>query len=862
MAIRDLVAGGEDSRKHRDLALRKEALVFRVIASMEAQNLEEFYAEYGLGLGLGEFAQERCPVGAPTGGRFTGPGGGNCRGGGAGNKRKSRTLKTVDSAPAKKVSDFASDHFSPKATSTDPDFPWGPPPFPDAADGRVWGEDYDAKGRSVPGSDDWLAAHGMDRSDYERDFHKENQGEMSDSSRAKLSDPDGKLYSPADKVMAQTDYIVMDRTKAPGSPFSDLTPELRPDNPVVLNNVERAKANNRLVRMRARLAEAEAMTPEQAVGVQGERVAARQLHLDRVSAVDSAGNPTYPGEIRAAAAARVSDAQAAYDSAKGAAVGGKRLSAAESKLENAKADMAKREAEAKSAKTPGRAAQLRRTGEKNLAAAQAEFDAAKKAKPDTGDPSLVADYKKELDRATRDAESAGVKADRFNQVRSVAEAGAALRTAERRLAARMEDPAAGLVDEQERARGAVAWAEDGVKKTAVKYAFLGGKRGVDADGLNLAARVGVPPDARNVRNLEFGNGRVLFIMEGELKATAAVAAARREDPDAAVVAVGSVTLWRNPETAWVAREHLRGREVVLIPDADGVTNPAVMREAFALRARLQNEGVSNVRIAAAPLDSREEIQRLRQTSGAPDDRKGLDDHLGLGGGTLGELQVRDRTVPSRRAFDLSKEWAANKRGAEGAIPGLYGNSREPTERALRAISALTGDAGSGRIGADTIADAAGIPRGDSTDRAIGRLEALGIIERHQAYTVDAVTQERYPALTPELERRFIREGVLSGRLQEGTFSDREEASIYVLKRPKLFSKEVTESPALSSVPVVRQKPDGQHNIATAEGAAYYSRLYGISLSVGDVLPEPEGVTASAFVRMVLERKKEIRNGRY
>jgi hypothetical protein len=136
--------------------------------------------------------------------------------------------------------------------------------------------------------------------------------------------------------------------------------------------------------------------------------------------------------------------------------------------------------------------------------------------------------------------------------------------------------------------------------------------------------------------------RVYFVIEGVLKNDAVLSAIIREDRPESVFNVPSVSLWCADELPGFI-EHLRGREVVIVPDADWYEKPQVLRHARMCQRYLQRRGVEAI-IAAPPRD------RIKE------DIKGVDDFLGAGG-SLDALEVLERK-PSEE-FDALME---NRRG--------------------------------------------------------------------------------------------------------------------------------------------------------------------------------------------------------
>jgi hypothetical protein len=150
---------------------------------------------------------------------------------------------------------------------------------------------------------------------------------------------------------------------------------------------------------------------------------------------------------------------------------------------------------------------------------------------------------------------------------------------------------------------------------------------------SLARRLDVHPMAagrwRKARRIYFG-------IEGCLKADSILSAIRREDRPESVFSVPSVSLWGADEFDGFI-PHLRGKTVIVLPDADWYKKRLVLQHARFAQRYLKNHGI-RAYIAAPPLAS---------------GHKGVDDYLG-DGGSLDELEVLDRHASPRltAAFDF------------------------------------------------------------------------------------------------------------------------------------------------------------------------------------------------------------------
>lgn len=268
-------------------------------------------------------------------------------------------------------------------------------------------------------------------------------------------------------------------------------------------------------------------------------------------------------------------------------------------------------------------------------------------------------------------------------------------------------------------------AEDGTKVPGfgAKYLFPAGD--------NNAARVDLPPNKDNVENFLHGTGRVYIAMEGTLKTdsvlTALIASGALKKGDC-VIGVPSVTLWQSPEMKWVADNFLKGkdgnpgREVVLMPDADGVTNPMVINQARALEGLLEGRGAGHVIVATPPLINGDEIQHVTLPSGGEEKLKGVDDFLGAGRGSLDGLAYADRTV-TIPSFQEGKmlDLAINKGGASKVTV------LDQMQNALRAIALVAGPSGTVRLGSRSIGAAIGASH-TTAQSMTERLQNMGLLK--------------------------------------------------------------------------------------------------------------------------------------
>jgi hypothetical protein len=179
--------------------------------------------------------------------------------------------------------------------------------------------------------------------------------------------------------------------------------------------------------------------------------------------------------------------------------------------------------------------------------------------------------------------------------------------------------------------------------------------------------------------------RVLFVMEGEIKEAAAVAAGE------ATVSCPSVTLWDAPELPEFTRQHLRGKTVLVVPDSDWDPSArpnrddAVYRQAILLRERLRRYG-ARAFVAAPP---------------HPEDcakgcvKHGLDDHLAHGvsgrrGGTVEQLVWLDVEAQPQGTLEA---WY-QERDVRGEVRRLRSDRIERDEAVLKWLSLLADGDGS------------------------------------------------------------------------------------------------------------------------------------------------------------------------
>lgn len=388
---------------------------------------------------------------------------------------------------------------------------------------------------------------------------------------------------------------------------------------------------------------------------------------------------------------------------------------------------------------------------------------------------------------------------------------------------------------------AAAVAGDRYKKTAIKYAFPPtpkDENGFPIKAKGTAARVELQRNETNVHNFTETKGRVYLAMEGSIKGSAILAALLEQDPTASVIAVPSVTLWRTPEMQAIAAKYLRGREVVLIPDADGVNNKNVRNESRAMHAMLLNSGAKVV-VASPPIPLKENGQPETDASGTvhlyestlgsgkTEELKGVDDWLGAGRfskdarlgpdkGTLGGMVYRDRVVPAEH---INADFTAK-------------GTRESDRAVIKAVSLLAGDAGSVKVSEAMLVAATGLPRSTARD-ALERLsQPGGPLSIEQIHDPEQLKQGKRLVVMPEDRvSELVRKGVINEPNPDlYVESDGPESSVYTLnnsdyishdaKVPVALSKgfPTTKAPARATAPKTVEKPSASEPVYKTPGA--------------------------------------------
>lgn len=514
-------------------------------------------------------------------------------------------------------------------------------------------EDYTQNGKLITGTDSWLDAHGISREVYNTRPMKRwtsSQDPVFDEIYADFADdPSQKRF--AKKIAGQSSGLIMIRKPAPGAieaGFGPVSPQARPDEPIITDGRTLARKNRELN-----------MAKDRQAKVHSEDFTANDVILERQARVNRA-----KGELKQLKTIPPEDIRAAAQQKKDAA------------------DVNLRKAE--------KSGDVDRIADAQIKARNADY--------------FARDEKRKAQLLEKDPE------------RALKIVGQEQKRAEGALARAKANPEAALKNIRDYSDDQVVSRQKQLDGVAVKYVF--------PPGQGKAARIEVNQDKQNVKNLVEGKGRVYFIMEGNLKADAALTAVKKEDPTAAVISVPSVTAWPGKETDWVAKKYLQGRDVVLIPDADGVNNVDVTRQAINLKGKLLSNGVTNVKVAAPPLvrdkSGKLDVEPLKLPSGKEDARKGLDDHLGLGKGTLGDLIYSDTKTPN---FDLTNLSKQNK---------VKSHSVQNSNKVLNAISDMAGERAAGKISDKSIEKYTGLASSSVNDSVI-RLEKMGVIKVHHIF---------------------------------------------------------------------------------------------------------------------------------
>lgn len=577
---------------------------------------------------------------------------------------------------------------------------------------------YDKTGKPVPGTDAYLEAHNIPRLAFESRPYVKYEASKTDpallTAYPKDEYPKGnKLFTGTaeDTDPIQSGGYIMYKTPVPGSPHGKIAPQVRPNASVVTDKGKRAKALTVLENSKQRLETLKKTSPATLVKERQVEVKRAKLDLERTTAAT-------PESIKAETRKNLEIAKAKRDDI----------------IANTDDPYEKK------------SAQLEYNREKR------EHDKiiGTKSKPGKADHPTYKD---------------GLIEDKTLKLRS----------AENRLKYALEDPKGALDKEIQRwggkdgtgiktktnSGGIVGSNQKTYEETAAKYLFTPGV---------TSARIDVGNDPQNIKNLNSKKGRIYFAMEGSIKHDAIQAAIKKEDPTAAVVNVPSVTLWQQKDLApefpsevgWFTKKYGKNKEIVLIPDADGVKNTNVMLQAKALRSALLQNGAKQVYVATPPLKpgTTRIVDEFKLPSGKAEERKGIDDHLGAGRGSLGQL--RYETFTEYPDYDLT--WATVGGGAKGTAK-MSAGAKPRTEKILHAISGLVEDKGIGVIPLKTLNQVAGFKKSQKTSArsSMQILERLGVIKVEWVFDNKAAGRGRRvlnPDMTEERRDELVRTHVI------------------------------------------------------------------------------------------------------
>lgn len=441
---------------------------------------------------------------------------------------------------------------------------------------------------------------------------------------------------------------------------------------------------------------------------------------------------------------------------------------------------------------------VRAEATKNLENAQL---AVKKAK-ESGDQVKIFEAKKDLVAVKRQHDKDMKDARHWDAEKQLYDAEIQVTHAKNRLQRSIDNPKQALADEIKSQSRVLERSEKRLKDTAAKYVFSPG---------TSSARIDMNPDPQNIKNLN-GKGRIYFAMEGSIKNDAILHSLKKEDPTATVVNVPSVTLWQQKaglpgeaagEIAWFTKKYGKGREIILIPDADGVTNPNVMMQAKAMSTALRSNGAGSVIVAAPPVKygTKKVIDHFNLPSGVDEGRKGIDDHLGAGRGELGQLQyskINNRLIPK---YDLSEYTKA----AGGDGPKINRSAVKNTEAALAAISGIAGPAGITKLPKKMLAQTSGLPL-TSAKEARDRLVDLGIITVEHVFDEQALSRGRRirnPKVTDERVNELIKMGVIKQPQLDKPFTEvsiDESPVVTIVNKKYVIPEEAVSTGILSDLP--------------------------------------------------------------
>jgi hypothetical protein len=212
----------------------------------------------------------------------------------------------------------------------------------------------------------------------------------------------------------------------------------------------------------------------------------------------------------------------------------------------------------------------------------------------------------------------------------------------------------------------------------------------------------------------------------------------KEKRPESVFSVPSVSLWGVPELPDFIEKALKGKTVVIVPDADWIDNPLAIEQARMCRTYLRRHGL-DAYVAAPPADRLDE------------GIKGVDDYLGEGDGTLDGLMVQERRVDEHvLTMFLARRF----------------RNRKTKERAFTALSGLASHASGDGVYRGTLAklawvldvDRKYVERGLRDLEEIGAVEIVGSLESRKHYftgRLELVDPDACVVLAPELRGRDL-----------------------------------------------------------------------------------------------------------
>lgn len=661
--------------------------------------------------------------------------------------------------------------------------------IPAIPEGGFPSTDYDKKGKPTPGTDAWLHVHGISRDVWnDRPYQRFEEGQSITDLPASIqalyaNEPEATRQ--IKNMMKQTGGLIMVRSAVPGvsAGQESVVPQTRPDVPVISDHGRRAYRATALKNATARTEMLKALDPAGLVKLQEGRVEKAKTALETAKTIDHEGYTKYARDRQAAAQTALSELESGLPhkgkGGTGKAIDLKGLSDEQtSDLEAARKEVTK---------------------------ANKGFDTAVKdanryfGTPGIDTPAVIAENTakfRELE-TNNSLKSVGRAESKLTKINAMDNAG------------KIEQ----IGKEVETAAGFQQKAQNAFDKTAAKYLFppnpASEKDKIDSGQvLGKAGRVNAHGE-ENLKNLldTKTNGRVYLAMEGNIKEDSLLSAiADEHEKGASVISVPSVTLWRHKEMLEVAQKYLgNGREVVLIPDADGVNNPRVRNEARAMQALLESVGAKVV-VAPPPipLDPKthkpipdpahpSKVQEFDTAipgspgkaggTGEPTREmlKGADDYLGLGKdapanpttgerpkGVLNNLAVQRRVVPPISLDgEMDKIAAPNAELALKAI-SLIAGSKEIRDPAIPGGKKIVAAA---QIGTTMLGAAMGkFSSRNAPQRSLKALEAVGIIKIERVYDEEALTRgirRQNAGMTDARLNELVRAGVVDRPSFEG-----------------------------------------------------------------------------------------------